>query len=189
MSRSKLPPAERLSKRDAAALTEKMTVLADTPPVAGAPSMFEVVTESGGSYTIDVREHRCSCSDSFYRNPSGGCKHVRRTLYALGRREIPSGSTSPRWIHSSALHSKPKGSLMTRKDSRSFSDPETHFELIKSETPVSEDGYRLGEPTGDVKCECCGASAGAPEYINHDRVDGEECPQADVTSEWYDSTH
>ena len=63
---------------------------------------------------------------------------------------------------------------------RSFSDPDTHFYL-----PTR----RPGEPTGEVVCCCCGASASAPEYIAHDTVDGEECPQANVTSRYYDRLH
>lgn len=68
---------------------------------------------------------------------------------------------------------------------RSFTDPETHFELVRSETPVDVDGFKLGEPTGEVECCCCGASAAAPEYIAHE--DG--CAQADVTSRYYDDLH
>jgi hypothetical protein len=72
---------------------------------------------------------------------------------------------------------------------RSFADPDTHFSLVRSETPVDVDGYKLGEPTGEVECCCCGASAAAPEYIAHDSVDGEECDQAGVTSRYYDDLH
>jgi hypothetical protein len=59
---------------------------------------------------------------------------------------------------------------------RSFADPDTHFAL-----PTR----RPGEPTGEVVCCECGQSAGAPEYIPH--ADG--CPQADVTSRYYDDLH
>ncbi|QLH81004.1 hypothetical protein [Halosimplex pelagicum] len=68
---------------------------------------------------------------------------------------------------------------------RSFSDPDTLFELVRSDTPVWDDGFKMGEPTGEVVCEGCGASAAAPEYINHDK----DCSQRDVTSEWYDELH
>ena len=40
--------------------------------------------------------------------------------------------------------------------SKSFADPETTFELVRSSTPVSEDGYKLGEPKF-VRCTECGA--------------------------------
>jgi len=68
---------------------------------------------------------------------------------------------------------------------RSFADPDTEFVLVKSETPVSVDGFKLGEPTGEVQCAACGKVAGAPEYIPHEP----DCPQRDVASEWYAETH
>ena len=68
---------------------------------------------------------------------------------------------------------------------RSFADPDTEFELVRSDTPVDVDGFKIGEPTGEVLCVECGRSAGAPEYIAHLPT----CGQADVTSEWYAKTH
>jgi len=68
---------------------------------------------------------------------------------------------------------------------RSFADPDTEFELVRSDTPVDADGYKLGEPTGEVKCLVCKQSAAAPEYINH--LPG--CQQSDVTSRWYALNH
>jgi len=68
---------------------------------------------------------------------------------------------------------------------RSFADPETTFELVRSDTPVDVDGFKLGEPTGEVRCDECGQIAGAPEYIPHCPT----CSQGDVTSRWYDQTH
>lgn len=40
---------------------------------------------------------------------------------------------------------------------RSALDPETHFEIVRSETPITEDGYKIGEPKL-LECEECGAS-------------------------------
>lgn len=68
---------------------------------------------------------------------------------------------------------------------RSFSDPDTRFVLERSDTPVSVDGYKIGELTGTVACGDCGESAGAPEYINH----APDCSQRDVYSEWYLDLH
>jgi len=69
--------------------------------------------------------------------------------------------------------------------SRSFADPDTEFELVKSDTPVSVDGHALDEPTGEVRCVECGRISAAPEYIPHLPT----CPQGDVTSRWYDQMH
>lgn len=74
---------------------------------------------------------------------------------------------------------------MSKQETRSFSDPETEFDLLRSDTPVWVDGFKLGEPTGEVECTECGASAGAPEYIAHNK----DCSQRDVTSKWYDKLH
>lgn len=63
----------------------------------------------------------------------------------------------------------------------SFSDPDTEFELLRSDTPVSVDGFKLGEPTGEVKCEACGASHLNIDEIPHD----EDCPQRFVKSYWW----
>jgi len=74
---------------------------------------------------------------------------------------------------------------MTGEETRSFAEPETEFRLIRSDCPVDVDGYKIDEPTGEVECEECGHRAAAPEYITHDK----DCPQRDVTSEWYDRLH
>ncbi|WP_135302623.1 hypothetical protein [Haloarcula amylovorans] len=68
---------------------------------------------------------------------------------------------------------------------RSFADPETLFELVRSQTPVDVDGFKIGEPTGQIRCNECGRSAAAPAYIPH----LPDCPQRDVTSNYYDETH
>jgi hypothetical protein len=71
--------------------------------------------------------------------------------------------------------------------SRSFADPQTTFELVRSETPISEDGYKLGEPKL-VRCGECGAdvlltedpSPGIDE-LGHDP----RCSQRWVRSRWW----
>lgn len=67
---------------------------------------------------------------------------------------------------------------MSRK---SFADPETHFRLERSKTPVSVDGFAKGEPTGDVTCEACGATAANIDEIPH----AKDCPQRFVRSGWW----
>jgi len=64
---------DQLDERDVRALTECMTVLD-----ADAPGFYTVTTESGREYTVDARGGSCSCPDAEYRDPEGGCKHVRR---------------------------------------------------------------------------------------------------------------
>lgn len=69
--------------------------------------------------------------------------------------------------------------------SRSFTDPDTHFRLRRSDTPVTEDGYKMGELTGTVVCESCGQESGNVDAINHKPG----CPQSDVVSEWWERVH
>ena len=70
-----------LDDRDAAALTEYMTVLAEGGDV------YSVTTESGREYVVDAREGRCTCPDHEYRDTR--CKHLRRVAFATGERSVP----------------------------------------------------------------------------------------------------
>lgn len=67
--------------RDFRALTQYLTVLEK------APGMYEVVSESGKSYTVDARDGACECPDFRYRG--GKCKHIRRVEFATGREPLP----------------------------------------------------------------------------------------------------
>lgn len=56
-----------------------------------APDLVEVYSERGVRYMIDLRTGACNCDDARFRQPEGGCKHVRRATFSLGRRPIPAG--------------------------------------------------------------------------------------------------
>lgn len=64
---------------------------------------------------------------------------------------------------------------------RSFSDPDTHFHLIRSDTPVNVDGFKLGEFTGEVQCLECDEIAMTPEDISHPA----DCGQRFVVSRYW----
>lgn len=56
-------------------------------------------------------------------------------------------------------------------------DPEVHAVIRDSATPMSVDGYKLGEPTGLVVCEHCYRVARHWDWITHGRTsDGQRCP-------------
>jgi hypothetical protein len=75
--------ATDLEPRTERALTECMTVLPD------APDLFTVVGENGNeSDTVDARAGVCSCKDFEYREPAGGCEHLRRVAFATGGETI-----------------------------------------------------------------------------------------------------
>jgi hypothetical protein len=41
-------------------------------------STYEVFSQSGSTYLVDVEEEMCTCPDYEKRQPTGGCKHLRR---------------------------------------------------------------------------------------------------------------
>lgn len=66
---------------------------------------------------------------------------------------------------------------------RSVCDPETHFEILRSDSPVSVDGVPLGAPTGDCRCLECGAEAANVDEIPH----AADCDQRWTRSRWWRS--
>ncbi|WP_222914263.1 hypothetical protein [Natrinema sp. SYSU A 869] len=55
------------------ALSEDMDVR-----FATAGALYEVVSESGNTYEVDIEKETCSCPDFEQRQPDDGCKHLRR---------------------------------------------------------------------------------------------------------------
>jgi hypothetical protein len=80
---------DTLDERDVRALTECMTVSPDIGQARNTEDFVVVTTESGHSYTVDLRHGMCGCPDAEHRDPEGGCKHVRRAEFATGRRPLP----------------------------------------------------------------------------------------------------
>jgi predicted nucleic acid-binding Zn finger protein len=78
-----------LSDRTRRALERPFSVVSrrGTPIDDADVTIVQVVSNSGESYTVDVREARCECRDYEYRADElgeEGCKHVHRARYALG---------------------------------------------------------------------------------------------------------
>jgi hypothetical protein len=81
-----------ITKLDARALREYMTVLEDGDERARrTPGLYTVTTESGSHYLVDTGLPACECEDFRYRDRH--CKHIRRVLFATGRREPPEWAT------------------------------------------------------------------------------------------------
>ncbi|WP_137290856.1 hypothetical protein [Natronorubrum halophilum] len=55
------------------ALSEEMDVR-----FASVGSTYEVVSESGNTYEVDIEAETCTCPDWEQCQPTGGCKHLRR---------------------------------------------------------------------------------------------------------------
>jgi hypothetical protein len=62
-----------------------------------------------------------------------------------------------------------------------FTDPSTHFTLVREEQPVGDGGLTAVRPTGEVRCDECGAVAENIDEIPHDA----SCSQRWAKSRWY----
>ncbi|ELY83455.1 hypothetical protein [Natrinema gari] len=51
--------------------------------------------------------------------------------------------------------------------------PETEYRVVRSDTPVDVDGFKIGEPTGEIMCEACHRRAKNIDEIPH----AQDCPQ------------
>ncbi len=79
MSNEDCETKDSIETRTERALTECMTVLPDHGRAEDAPGLFVVVGENcNGEYLVDTRTESCECKDAKYRDPEGGCKHIRR---------------------------------------------------------------------------------------------------------------
>lgn len=65
-----------IDNRTLRALREVMTVLHE------AEALYQVVSESGRSYRVDLREPACTCPD--FQTRQKPCKHLRRVTIATG---------------------------------------------------------------------------------------------------------
>jgi len=147
-----------LDDRDARALTEFMTVL----PEGG--DVFAVIGENeNGEYLADTRTGSCECKDAKYRDPEGGCKHVRRCRIATGENPVPAGalgeitidSTFGAQLKTSTKFATADGGILDGETGEKISDENTAASIWSD--PMAEvDKY--GQPTGDhyVRCEECG---------------------------------
>lgn len=54
-----------------------------------AGSYFDVITESGSQYGVDVDLGACTCPDYQHNDDVSACKHLRRVEIILGDRDLP----------------------------------------------------------------------------------------------------
>lgn len=138
-----------LQKRDVRALTEVMTVLSDQGDVRGADGLHEVVSGSGSTYLVDSHAGTCSCRDYEKREPTGGCKHVRRVAFVTGDRRIPA------WVDADALDDEVRDAYE--------SDESSTVDVV--DTPAGEQaiatdgGAQLAEQR---VCDDCANMSGVP---------------------------
>ena len=95
MSQAASTPPAQIPDRDLRALTETMTVnYWDDPNVADHEVAVYSSKKEDGKYHTDIYRVNpaagiCNCGDMLHRRPTGGCKHVWRVLFELGKRDIP----------------------------------------------------------------------------------------------------
>ena len=71
-----------IDPRTLRAVTEYMTVIEE------ARALFEVTTQSGSAYMVDLQEPACTCYDFQYREHVTECKHIRRVRMEMGQVDI-----------------------------------------------------------------------------------------------------
>ena len=81
---------ERIGKRTRRACEQSMTVV----PHGRGSGMFDVYSESGNEYVVDLRDGVCECGDFIHREFQGGCKHQRRVRIEFGITDVPHGLRS-----------------------------------------------------------------------------------------------
>ena len=70
-------------RRALRARTENMIVVPQTDTDGRCIGMYEVFSQSGSQYTVDLdRPHGCTCPDTEYRN-ARNCKHRRRVALEI----------------------------------------------------------------------------------------------------------
>ncbi len=50
---------------------------------------YEVHSESGATYEVNVDEETCTCPNFEQRHPDGGCKYLRRVDLEIRARQVP----------------------------------------------------------------------------------------------------
>ncbi len=78
------PCQEELEPRTKRARTEEMDV-----SLLQKGGVYEVQSESGNIYEVDIASKTCTCPDFTKRNPSGGCKHLRRADLEIRSGNVP----------------------------------------------------------------------------------------------------
>ncbi|XVH33774.1 hypothetical protein ACNS7O_18725 (plasmid) [Haloferacaceae archaeon DSL9] len=78
------PSADELAPRMRRACDEEMDV-----SLLKKGGVYEVHSESGNFYDVDVAAETCTCLDWQRREPEGGCKHMRRVDIEIDAGNVP----------------------------------------------------------------------------------------------------
>jgi hypothetical protein len=172
MSENESESQDCVDRRTKRALDECMTVLPNHGRADGAPGLFVVIGENGrGEYLVDTRTESCECKDAEYRDPEGGCKHLRRCRIATGETPVPAdalGEVTVDETFGAQVDASPKfatadGGVIDgdtgeflEDDTEDDRDPDSESEDVWSDPRPEMDKH--GVPTGAhvVECTECG---------------------------------
>lgn len=149
---------DQIEDRTRRALAERLTVLTpDGTPVENPNrTRFSVTSASGATYQVDLATESCDCADAEYRDPAGGCKHVRRCRLATGRDAVPTAIDADDQLAEHVATPATDGGVVPEGET-------DHAEIVDDGAgdvwngPFTEfDKY--GQPTGAryVRCRDCG---------------------------------
>jgi len=104
-----------IADRTRRALERHYSVLhTDGTPIADddGPTVVSVVSgNSGREHRVDVREGRCTCEDHEYRGIE--CAHIRRAMFALGRRPVDTATLAACDVHTQFAANAPGPVVLT----------------------------------------------------------------------------
>lgn len=109
--------------------------------------VYDVQSESGNTYRVDIVAGDCSCPDWQHREPEGGCKHLRRVRLEVERGDVP---TPDGRLPDASLDEVSGQELVAADGGRSVAVSGPHPEFDQYGTPTGETYYR---------CEHCGREA------------------------------
>jgi hypothetical protein len=149
-----------LEPRTERALSECMSVLPNHGRASGAPGLFYVVGENGGSYLVDTHGSTCECPDSEYNN--NHCKHQRRCEILNGERPVPNDALSNIQIDNTFgahVDTEPifvtaDGGLIDGETGEELSEESSETESGSVWSPPRPELDKHGNPTGCQIVEC-----------------------------------
>jgi hypothetical protein len=170
------------------ALEECMSVLPDVGAAADAEDFYTVVGENCGTYLVDVREGVCECPDSEYRDPDGGCKHVRRARMATGEMAIPAAALAVDeatiddhfgdHVAGDVQFAAADGGIILEDNSDGGAAIDTSASADVWSAPQPEID-KHGVPTGDHYVECLGCGVEVLTSLQEFATHREGCPHTE----------
>jgi hypothetical protein len=147
---------EAAARRARRAREEQMTVA-----LRQTGGIYDVHSESGNTYRVDIAGEECSCPDWQEREPEGGCKHLRRVRLAVRAGRVP----TPDGRLPDGVHTPERLPVRAAADGgRVGGITGPHIEFDKHGGPTGATYYR---------CESCGREAIRRDHLD-DRSDPEE---------------